>query len=401
MKNILFSLGIFMLSFTSIAQSLSEKQMQNARATGYAIVAAKNPNVNFSIYMIKWDGVNSLEENAQTQINVNWHAQAVIKGNYFSQAFDGADFTKYSSVLVSQESFDLHKNTGTEWWIVCSTLPPFSEDAYFKNNVGIGTKSLNHKLAISDNDPEVLIQDNESTTHSASIKLATSSGNWKLSNQGDFHLETDKKLLTVNRTGFVGIGTENPITRLHIYGKNPTTNNEYNTFFDSNSLNFSTPSNGDSFINKKDHGAIRFRFGPDYTTRVTINNIGIGIGVNNTQGYKLAVAGKAVVEEIKVALQSNWPDYVFNKDYKLSTLKEVENHIKLNGHLKGIPKAKEVEKNGIYLGQMDAKLLQKIEELTLYTIQQQKEIDKIKTENLQLKSLVERLSKLEKILETK
>ncbi|GGD07570.1 hypothetical protein GCM10011368_06870 [Hyunsoonleella pacifica] len=80
---------------------------------------------------------------------------------------------------------------------------------------------------------------------------------------------------------------------------------------------------------------------------------------------------------------NNWPDYVFTNDYKLPTLLEVEAYIKENGHLPNIDSAKEVEKNGVLLGEMNAKLLEKIEELTLYIIEQQKQIEllKLKTKN--------------------
>ncbi|MCX2680622.1 hypothetical protein OOZ15_11775 [Galbibacter sp. EGI 63066] len=104
------------------------------------------------------------------------------------------------------------------------------------------------------------------------------------------------------------------------------------------------------------------------------------IGMNTDHipnGYVLAVGGKAIAEEVKVVLQTNWSDFVFEKDYDLPTLEEVEQHIKEKGHLKDVPSAKEVEENGIYLGEMDAKLLQKIEELMLYTIEQQKRIEKL------------------------
>lgn len=63
-----------------------------------------------------------------------------------------------------------------------------------------------------------------------------------------------------------------------------------------------------------------------------------------------------------------WSDFVFNDDYDLPTLQEVEKHIREKGHLKNIPSAKEVEENGIQLGEMNAKLLPKIEELTLYIL---------------------------------
>lgn len=125
------------------------------------------------------------------------------------------------------------------------------------------------------------------------------------------------------------------------------------------------------------------------------------LGINTTNipnGFAFAVKGKVITEEVKVALEGTpgvWPDYVFYKDYKLPTLKEVENYIKQKGHLQNIPSAKEVKENGIFLGDMNAKLLQKIEELTLYTIRQQKELEAEKKKNTNFEK---RLSHLEKLL---
>ncbi len=140
----------------------------------------------------------------------------------------------------------------------------------------------------------------------------------------------------------------------------------------------------------------------------------VGLGTTSTGSHKLAVEGSIGAREIKVEA-SGWSDFVFYDDYQLPTLEQVEQHIKEKGHLKDIPSAAEVEKNGIFLGEMDAKLLQKIEELTLYTIQQEKELKKVKAqeakiqkqekriqkleqENKQLKSLLERITKLEEKL---
>lgn len=92
MKKILLLLTLS-CAFVLKSQTLSETQMQNARATGYAIVAAKNPGVDFSIYVIPWDGINSLEQNANNKINISWHAQAAVKGQYFNQSFDDSNFT--------------------------------------------------------------------------------------------------------------------------------------------------------------------------------------------------------------------------------------------------------------------------------------------------------------------
>lgn len=106
---------------------------------------------------------------------------------------------------------------------------------------------------------------------------------------------------------------------------------------------------------------------------------GVAIGTTDLLGYRLAVNGKIRTHEIKVEM-ANWPDYVFAKDYKLSSLSETEKHIQEKGHLPNIPSAKEVEINGVELGDMNKRLLQKIEELTLYLIQHDKEIQELKTE---------------------
>lgn len=105
---------------------------------------------------------------------------------------------------------------------------------------------------------------------------------------------------------------------------------------------------------------------------------------------------KAAQVKVEVPEQHGWADYVFKKDYQLLTLEEVEKHISDKGHLPNVPSAEEVAKNGINLGEMSSKLLEKIEELTLYTIEQNKEIQQLKKENSNLKKLEERISQLEK-----
>jgi len=95
-------------------------------------------------------------------------------------------------------------------------------------------------------------------------------------------------------------------------------------------------------------------------------------------GYKLSVSGKIMCEELKIQLHGNWPDYVFSNDYKLLTPAETEALILEKGHLPGIPSATEIEKNGgIEVGDLQKKLLEKVEELTLHMIRQQKQIDEL------------------------
>ena len=99
--------------------------------------------------------------------------------------------------------------------------------------------------------------------------------------------------------------------------------------------------------------------------------------------YKLYVEGGIISESVKVALKTSgdWSDYVFNNDYKLMSLEETEKFVKTNKHLPGVPSADELVKAGGFdLAKMDAKLLEKVEELTLYLIKQQKEIEELKKE---------------------
>jgi len=112
----------------------------------------------------------------------------------------------------------------------------------------------------------------------------------------------------------------------------------------------------------------------------------VGIGKSNPT-HKLDVKGAIHSQEVKVDMEG-WSDFVFKKEYSLPTLEEVEKHIAEKGHLENIPSEEEVVKNGINLGEMNAKLLQKIEELTLYVIEQDKRIDKQNEKIISLERII-------------
>ncbi len=122
----------------------------------------------------------------------------------------------------------------------------------------------------------------------------------------------------------------------------------------------------------------------------------VGIGKKNPSN-ELDVNGTIHSKEVKVDMD-NWSDFVFKKEYTLPTLEEVEKHIAEKGHLENIPSEEEVLKNGINVGEMNAKLLQKIEELTLYIIEQNREIEVLKSQNQNFKVVFDRLSKIEEKL---
>ena len=143
----------------------------------------------------------------------------------------------------------------------------------------------------------------------------------------------------------------------------------------------------------------------------------VGIGTYNTPGnYKLYVDNGILAERVKVATigTAGWADYVFDEDYELRSLEEVEAYVKAHHHLPNVPSESELAQNGFDLAEMDAKLMEKIEELTLYLIDMKKQnesqdelvknliqknksqdewIEKLSEENKSLKTVVSQLQK--------
>ncbi|TYR36347.1 hypothetical protein FXV77_10590 [Sphingobacterium phlebotomi] len=194
-------------------------------------------------------------------------------------------------------------------------------------------------------------------------------------------------------SGNVGIGTSNPMERLHVRGdvrfQRLTGGQNY--------LAISADGTG-SYITANDPGTnmkhlfIRVsptgedatdrnlyfqagKVGGAFQTRVTITGGGnVGIGTNSPKA-KLAVEGNILAKEIKVTNNIAVPDYVFEPDYKLTNLSDIETYVKEHKHLPEIPSAKDIDQNGLDLGEMNLLLLKKVEELTLHLIEKEKKMD--------------------------
>ncbi|NRB84982.1 MAG: hypothetical protein HRU49_14615 [Winogradskyella sp.] len=234
----------------------------------------------------------------------------------------------------------------------------------------------------------------------------------------------------IEATGNVGIGTTSPSTKLNVVSnenKNSTkvlvlratgTGSESNMNYDrtkqSLGIGFNRlwGSNETNLAGIYSYGSYGWRGGLVFKTKNSTTSTGEAdieamvirpdgnVGIGTTQpDMELTVNGKIHTKEVKIDLSIPAPDYVFKSDYKLRSIEEVESFIKENSHLPEIPSAKEFAKNGVMQAEMDMNLLKKIEELTLYTIDQQKEINSQKKEIEELKKQNSEIKELKVLVE--
>lgn len=222
--------------------------------------------------------------------------------------------------------------------------------------------------------------------------------------EGDTYIQskldgTPFSIASFLRSGRVGIGTENPATKLHVTSltegdavlrleadtdnNNETDNPRIELLQDGNAHGAFIGFNFD-WSGAATQSGNRFRIVTrsqgvnDYDNFVIVPGSGfIGIGTE-TPKAPLSVNGQIRATEVKVQANIDVPDYVFDPSYELRTLKETKAYITENKHLPGIPSAAEIGLEGINLGDMDMRLLKKIEELTLYQIELLEELEKMK-----------------------
>lgn len=276
-------------------------------------------------------------------------------------------------------------------------------------NVGIGLTNPSLPLEVAANSAiAVKFRNRNSSTKvdgSIVFDLSNNTGNlWRTAvggrnnglglNAGQYYIERAGlgATLLINQAGFVGIGTTAPAAQLDVASKGYLvgrfTNNNLASSADGSAVIDISNSYGNSWrlvTAGKNNGlsipANQFyieKMGTGAVFSITTNgNVLISKITQANTSYKLDVEGKIRANEIVV--NTTGADFVFADNYKLKTLKDVELFVKTNKHLPGIPSAKEMTEQGMEVGELTKTLLQKVEELTLYIIEQQKHIEILQT----------------------
>jgi hypothetical protein len=258
-------------------------------------------------------------------------------------------------------------------------------------NVGIGTNQPGDRLEIAGSLGSMKFSNSGVrmmfTRPNANYIEATSAGGFFIFSTGGA-----QERMRIDSAGRIGIGTNNPAAPLNVQGGTYT--NELSQFAANSTLRVDVANPAISIgigYSSTDNPTLQaFNNISNVANNLLLNPCGgsVVIGSADPKGYKFAVAGSMIAERVVVKLKSNWPDYVFSKDYHLPSLQETEHYINVHQHLPGMPAAAEVEQQGQDIGEINRVLTQKVEELTLYLIEQQKQIAAFREEIKQLKELV-------------
>ncbi len=302
--------------------------------------------------MFWWTNSSSADISAGSKaMNLNGAGQLSLYG---SGGFSLGSLTGSNRISFSSSTFSFLNNSD-----VYANLA--ANSASFTGTVSIGTASPSGLLHLKEtiNDVVSLVF---STDFNSGVWRYTGTSSSNANQRMSYIGGAGTELLTILNDGYVGIGTSSAGSgRLTVRGAG--TDGSGYAFEAANS-------NGNTRFIVRNDGQASF-YGSDFSEKIRITSSGnLGIGTT-TPSEMLTVNGTILTKKVKVT-QAGWADFVFKKGYKLRSLEAVEAYIKQNKHLPGVPSESEVKRKGVDVGDTQAILLQKIEELTLYMIEQNK-----------------------------
>ncbi len=291
----------------------------------------------------------------------------------------------YGTVASGEKSFASGINS-TAQGICSSTLGQFNEAlGHYSVTIGCNLKAINMRSMVIGSGYSDYFKLENNKLNSLMIGF--------LSQYPTLFIGTSP---SYNKTGKIGIGNvTEPEAKLHIRSD---VDSSATLYLQPGVWN--TAANAQIWMGNKNNGiSADYGTGMVYHTEnnhvfeggdVIVPNNSMGIGTNNTYGYALAVKGKILTDEVMIKHPDDWYDFVFKKEYKLTSLDALEQYIEQNNHLPDIPSESEVKSQGIELSKMNGLLLKKIEELTLYIIEQQKALNTQQKEIDMLKKVVKK-----------
>lgn len=260
-----------------------------------------------------------------------------------------------------------------------------------KYNLAFGTQSMRKNTTGENNVAIGAFSMLENTTSSFNVAIGVSALQKNVAGGNNFALGYAALLNNVSGTNNVAIGSgagQNNLGSNNLFiGKDAGRNETGSSKLYIANTNTSNPLIKGEFDNKN----LKVNTGATVSSTVgflAVGNFDAAYTMPASNSYRLIVQDGIITEKVKVALKStaDWADYVFEPSYKLMSLEKVEEFVKENKHLPNVPSAEDMSKNGLDVSQTSAKLMEKIEELTLYMIEMNKEIKALKAENEKLKN---------------
>lgn len=291
----------------------------------------------------------------QTPGNVNSWGLMHTNGNVYLGSFI------YSNGVAE---FGTRSNHPLWFFTNNSDAPPALSISSTGQFVGINTTSPQTHLDIYGSNTQLRLTDN-STANSTTISRYTN--RLEIQTPDIFQVAmgtTANPSFIIKSNGYIGIGDNSPVNKVQI-----------GTIlgFSGNDLAIGDNGKGMSFYQSST--ASIWYSNTNFSLMPNGSGGNVGIGTLNP-AYPLSVNGTIQSKEVRV--ETGWADFVFDEHYELPSLDSVEIFTKQNKHLPGIPSAEEIKKNGLAVGELQTKMMQKIEELTLYTIELKKEINELK-----------------------